>query len=331
MFQSIEKALNFLLSHDKISNSDYFSLQKYYRDLISSGSYDVDSITSDLKGLFDDEGYVNVILGRVNKNSGVSILDNDVVDEIIDFDDNDFSLSMNRAVSSNQSDSLDSNRSVSNHVMETQNVSKVLVDVSDFKREDRNYIKLDYSDGSVRIFENNLEHNGKEYTGEEIFTVLKNKYNQDDITQVMHQFTRDSIEIGLYDFSDLSNKNVYDNLNDSEKQLINIVKSQYPDKKVLSGPGDNMFVIQGIGENQLVQVLSRDGIYQVRPIIDNSINDSIDNDSSNSKGIQKTLSTQAGKLFSDSSESGFVMLFLFIFLAGIGSGIIFMIILNFMA
>ena len=120
-------------------------------------------------------------------------------------------------------------------------------------------------------------------------------------------------------------------MNDSEKQLINIVKSQYPDKKVLSGPGANMFVIQGIGENQLVQVLSRDGIYQVRPIIDNSINDSIDNDSSNSKGIQKTLSTQAGKLFSDSSESGFVMLFLFIFLAGIGSGIIFMIILNFMA
>ena len=144
----------------------------------------------------------------------------------------------------------------------------------------------------------------------------------------------------MHDFKDLNNKNYYDSLSQAEQQLISIVSSQYPDKKVLSGPSNNMFVIREFGKpDLLVQVESLNGVYQVRPIIGISVNDEVSEvvDSqvsegiSNSKGIQKTLSTPIGKAFSDTRESGFMMLLLFIFLAGISSGIIFMIILNFIA
>ena len=318
MFQSIEKALIFLLSHNKINNQDYFSLHRYYSDLISSGSYDVDSITNDLKGLFDDNNYVSIILSRVNANNNVnSSFVNDV-----------------NQVSSIQNNTVDN---ASNKIDE----KKVeLVDVYDFRRGEQDYIKLTYSDGSVRILENHLDSNGNSYKGEEIFGVLKEKYGN-DVTNVFHQFTKNSIEVNLYDFRDISNKNVYDQLSQGEQQLIKIVMSQYPDKKILSGASSNMFVIQEVGKPDiLVQVESLNGVYQVRPIVGITVNDELsndssdnlsDNDKSNSLGHQKTLSTPIGRMFSDNSESGFMMFVLFIFLAGISSGIIFMIILNFIA
>ena len=318
MFQSIEKALIFLLSHNKINNQDYFSLHRYYSDLISSGSYDVDSITNDLKGLFDDNNYVSIILSRVNANNNVnSSFVNDV-----------------NQVSSIQNNTVDN---ASNKIDE----KKVeLVDVYDFRRGEQDYIKLTYSDGSVRILENHLDSNGNSYKGEEIFGVLKEKYGN-DVTNVFHQFTKNSIEVNLYDFRDVSNKNIYYQLSQGEQQLIKIVMSQYPDKKILSGASSNMFVIQEVGKPDiLVQVESLNGVYQVRPIVGITVNDELsndssdnlsDNDKSNSLGHQKTLSTPIGRMFSDNRESGFMMFVLFIFLAGISSGIIFMIILNFIA
>ena len=334
MFQSIEKALIFLLSHNKINNQDYFSLHRYYSDLISSGSYDVDSITNDLKGLFDDNNYVSIILSRVNANNNVnSSFVNDVNQVSSIQNNNSFSNNINQ-VSSIQNNTVDN---ASNKIDE----KKVeLVDVYDFRRGEQDYIKLTYSDGSVRILENHLDSNGNSYKGEEIFGVLKEKYGN-DVTNVFHQFTKNSIEVNLYDFRDVSNKNIYYQLSQGEQQLIKIVMSQYPDKKILSGASSNMFVIQEVGKPDiLVQVESLNGVYQVRPIVGITVNDELsndssdnlsDNDKSNSLGHQKTLSTPIGRMFSDNRESGFMMFVLFIFLAGISSGIIFMIILNFIA
>jgi len=335
MFQSIEKALNFLLSHNKINNQDYFSLHKYYSDLISSGSYDVDSITNDLKGLFSDNGYINTILSRINLNNNVNSSFVNDVNQASSIQNNNSFLNNTNQVSSIQNNTVDN---ASNKIEE----KKVeLVDVYDFRRGEQDYIKLTYSDGSVRILENHLDHDGKSYKGEEIFSVLKSKYGSNDITDVFHQFVKNSIEVNLYDFRDISNKNIYDNLSASEQQLIRIVMSQYPDKKVLSGSSSNIFVIREEGKPDiLVQVESLNGVYQVRPIIGSVINDELsndssdslsDNDKSNSLGRQKTLSTPIGRMFSDNRESGFMMFVLFIFLAGISSGIIFMIILNFIA
>ena len=324
MFQSIEKALSFLLNNNKINNQEYFALHRYYKNLISSDNYDVDVITNDLKGLFDGD-YVNTILSRGNvsnnMNSQVSVNENDVGMQVPQF----------------QNNVLDSTVNVSN-LNEEKRID--LVDVYDFKRGEQDYIKLTYSDGSVRILENHLDSNGNSYSGEEIYSVLKNKYGN-DVTNAFHEFTKNSIEVNLYDFRDIRNKNIYYQLSQMEQQMIYIVTSQYPDKKILSGASSNMFVIQEVGKPDiLVQVESLNGVYQVRPIVGSVVNESVSNDSSNnlsseskgnSLGHQKTLSTPIGRMFSDDRETGFVTMLLSIFLAGIGIGIVLMIILNFIA
>lgn len=290
MLDGIDRALVFLLNHNKISREQYSGLYLYYRNLLGTNSYNLDIIKNDLKYLFQDSSYVNSILSRKSENNINQVSDN------------------------------------------LNNIS--LVDVYDFKRGEQNYIKLSYSDGSIRIFENNLKKNGVSYTGKEIFDVLRNKYNENDITRVFHDFIKDSIEVKLYDFRDLSNKNFYNQLSSGEQQCVNEVMRCYPDKNVLSGPSGNMFIVRDLNEGDLlVQVDIVDGVYQVRPIVGKSINDDSlsSSDMSNSISHQKTLSTLAGRMFSDRGETGFVTLLLSIFLAGISSGIIFMIILNFLA
>lgn len=294
MLDGIDRALVFLLNHNKISREQYSGLYLYYRDLLGTNNYNLDLIKKDLKYLFDDSSYVNSILSRNNISNSESNINQ---------------------VSSNEN-------------------SISLVDVYDFKRGEQNYIKLSYSDGSVRIFENNLKKNGVSYKGKEIFDVLKNKYGENDITRVFHDFIKDSIEVKLYDFKDLSNRNFYDQLSSNEQQFVNEVMRVYPDKNILSGPDSNMFIVRGLNDGDLlVQVDVVDGVYQVRPIIGNYISDDSSSlgDNSNSISHQKTLSTVAGRMLSDRRETGFVTLLLSIFLAGISSGIIFMIILNLLA
>lgn len=294
MLDGIDRALVFLLNHNKISREQYSGLYLYYRDLLGTNNYNLDLIKKDLKYLFDDSSYVNSILSRNN----ISNIESNI-----------------NQVSSNEN-------------------SISLVDVYDFKRGEQNYIKLSYSDGSVRIFENNLKKNGVSYKGKEIFDVLKNKYGENDITRVFHDFIKDSIEVKLYDFKDLSNRNFYDQLSSNEQQFVNEVMRVYPDKNILSGPDSNMFIVRGLNDGDLlVQVDVVDGVYQVRPIIGNYISDDSSSlgDNSNSISHQKTLSTVAGRMLSDRRETGFVTLLLSIFLAGISSGIIFMIILNLLA
>ncbi len=310
MFEGINRALVFLFEHKKIDEKQLRSLQNYYKSVVESNNFDLDSIKKELDMMFRDSNFINVLLSRVN--------------------------SQNVQMFNNQSNMDNSVNNTSNQVLENEKKDAELTDVYDFRKDDHDYIKLTYSDGSVRVLENNLNNNGQPSKGEDIFSVLKEKYGEHDITRIFHEFTRNSIEVKLYDFNDLGNKNIYDQLSQNDKQLINIVMSQYPGKKVLSGAASNMFVVQEFGKPDiLVKVESLNGIYQVRPIIGTTINEdeSIDttNDKSISLGHQKTLSTQIGRMFSDNRESGFMMLLLFIFLAGISSGIIFMIILNFIA
>lgn len=291
MFESINKALMFLFSHNKINEEQLKILLNYYKDVVSSNSFDTNHIVYELKKLHDDQNYVNAKVNdimNVNNNSDVN------------------------GISNNIQDNEDKNE---------------LIDVTDFIKEKQNYIKLTYSDGSIRILENNLD--GK---GEDLFNVLREKYGQNDITHIFHEFNKDSIEINLYNFKDLSNRNVYNQLSQEDAQLVNIVMSTYPDKKVLCGVSQNMFVVQEVGQDDLlVQVMSLNGVYQVRPIMQSNIEyEQNDGQNSNSISHQKTLSTQVGKMMSE-RETGFTTFVLITFLGGIGIGIISMIILNFMA
>ena len=321
MFEGINRALMFLYNHNRINQQQLDILQRYYMSISNSNNVDLNVIKDDLKKLFEDDNFINV---KINEIQNKNVSQNNSVPLQNNFQGN--------TVSQNNSVSLQNSFQDNSTNENNKNDNKKLIEVYDFKRGEQDYIKLTYSDGSVRILENNLNNNGQKYKGEEIFDVLKNKYGEEDITRVMHEFTKNSIEINLYDFKDFSNKNVYDQLSQNEQQLINIVMSEYPDKKVLSGSSSNMFVIQEVGKPDiLVQVESLNGVYQVRPIIVNYLNDNSDG-LGESKGKQMTLSTPVGKAMSnDIEKAGFMTYVLITFLAGIGIGIVSMIILNFMA
>lgn len=321
MFEGINRALMFLYNHNRINQQQLDILQRYYMSISNSNNVDLNVIKDDLKKLFEDDNFINV---KINEIQNKNVSQNNSVPLQNNFQGN--------TVSQNNSVTLQNSFQDNSTNENNKNDNKKLIEVYDFKRGEQDYIKLTYSDGSVRILENNLNNNGQKYKGEEIFDVLKNKYGEEDITRVMHEFTKNSIEINLYDFKDFSNKNVYDQLSQNEQQLINIVMSEYPDKKVLSGSSSNMFVIQEVGKPDiLVQVESLNGVYQVRPIIGNYLNDNSDG-LGESKGKQMTLSTPVGKAMSnDIEKAGFMTYVLITFLAGIGIGIVSMIILNFMA
>lgn len=321
MFEGINKALMFLYNHNRINQQQLDILQRYYMSICNSNNIDLNVIKDDLKKLFEDDNFINV---KINEIQNKNVSQNNSVPLQNNFQGN--------TVSQNNSVTLQNSFQDNSTNENNKNDNKKIIEVYDFKRGEQDYIKLTYSDGSVRILENNLNNNGQKYKGEEIFDVLKNKYGEEDITRVMHEFTKNSIEINLYDFKDFSNKNVYDQLSQNEQQLINIVMSEYPDKKVLSGSSSNMFVIQEVGKPDiLVQVESLNGVYQVIPIIGNYLNDNSDG-LGESKGKQMTLSTPVGKAMSnDIEKAGFMTYVLITFLAGIGIGIVSMIILNFMA
>lgn len=207
-----------------------------------------------------------------------------------------------------------------------------LSNVSDLVYDGKNYIKLSYQDGSVRIIENNLD-----LPGEILFSRLMEKYNS-DVTTLFEEMTKNCTEVKLYNFNDITNRNVYNQLSEDEKQDIYIVMSTYPGKQIISGPYDNIYIIREVGKDDLfVRVEKKDGIYQVRPIIENSLND-VDNsnsmdssDNSMSMGQQKSLGAHpsVGKHFSwVDREAGFMNALFFIFFSGVGIGITFMTFLN---
>ena len=206
-------------------------------------------------------------------------------------------------------------------------VNKIdLSSVSDLHKDGKDYIKMIYSDGSIRIIENNLD-----LPGNDLFNMLKEKYSGQekyDVTKLFEEMTKNSVELKLYNFDDLSNKPLYDKLSPIEQQSVYIVKSKFPDNQVISGPADNIYIVRDGVDDKYYKVEMNDGVYQVLPIDEDGI--SYDNSdsfmaSSNSKTMQKSLGSNGiPKMYDD----GFMNILLFIFCAGIGSGIIVMIILN---
>lgn len=295
----IINALNWLRSNGNLNNDEYDTLKSYYM----TDNRDVEIIKSELRSFYQSRGAV------VNKVNSIKTMDDDI--EIIEIEESILNNSQKVNLSS----------------------------VSDLKKDGENYIKLNYQDGSVRIIENNLD-----LPGQDLFNMLLEKYsNQEkfDVTTLFEDMTKGSIEIKLYDFNDISNNNVYNQLSDFEKQGVNIVRSTYPDKQVISGPSDNIYIIREIGkEDFFVKVENKNGIYQVRPIVEIGLDDTFPLENENSDevststfGHQKTLGghPSAGKMSWDDKNSAFINVLFFIFFGGVGIGVTFMTILNFLS
>lgn len=239
---------------------------------------------------------------------------------------------------------LDKVASIKNSISDFENIEVIdvlepvkkvsLTNVSDLHKDGKNYIKLNYADGSIRIVENNLD-----LPGEDLFNMLMERYSGQekyDVTTLFEEMTKSAIEVRLYNFNDLSNKSVYDKLNVRQQQDIYIVRSTYPDKQIISGPNDNIYIIREVGSDDIfVKVEMRDGVYQVLPIVNQVINEDsgvYDNssDSANSIGMSKSKQKTLGangipKMY----EEGFMNVLFFIFFSGVGIGIVAMAVLNF--
>lgn len=249
--------------------------------------------------------------------------------------------------------------------LEEKNESLKLEDVTDFVKDGKQYIKMNYNNKKVRIIENNLETSGKE-----AFKILEEKYKNEqyDTTQLFEKLTEKSIEIKIYDFRDLSNKNIYNDLSLEQKQEINIITSneKFKNKKVLSCPKEHLYILKQDGlDDILISVEQKNGVYQIRQVEEISYEKNQNNMNlySNNreqllnynneevtpldiydeqegmqqeelqqitKSKQKTLGAHPsiGTHF-HYEDAGFMNILLFIFLTGISSGIILMIILNF--
>ncbi len=147
-------------------------------------------------------------------------------------------------------------------------------------------------------------------------------------------------EIEIIDFEDTNN--IQNPNNKKINELIDIknkviIQGQYPNKQVSYDPNNNAYILSEEGfEDMYVSVIQNNGIYQIIPIDVNTTNDSMNtsNESSNKSNTishQKTLGTHpgVGNHFHFGEDSGFMNALFFIFLTGLSTGVVFMIILNF--
>ena len=305
----VREALVWLRNNGNLNSDEFNVLSNYYE----KNHDNIDVVRDELRSFYQNR---ESVLDKINSINGSISFPNENEVEIIDIDD----FSNNNVQQGDVS-------SIINQSSIEQPKKRELVDVSDLSRDGKRYMKLNYSDGRVRIIENNSD-----FLGEELFSMLRQKYSDQskyDVTVLFEEMVKDFIEVSLYDFSDISNKSVYDSLLDKEKQELYVVLSTYPGKKVFSGPHDNVYIVIDDGKESVVKVLNKDGVYQVRPFEEDMAKQ--DEDSSNSYSNQKSLGTHpaAGTHFSFSDkEAGFTDILIFIFLSGISIGIVFMIILN---
>ena len=130
----------------------------------------------------------------------------------------------------------------------------------------------------------------------------------------------------------------YDSNNKKINELIDmknrvIIQGNYPSKQVNYDSKNNIYILSEEGfEDMHVSVIQN----KIIPIDVNTTNDSMNtsNESSNKSNTishQKTLGTHpgVGNHFHFGEDSGFMNALFFIFLTGLSTGVVFMIILNF--
>ena len=171
------------------------------------------------------------------------------------------------------------------------------------------------------------------------YNVLNNDYKNDNVSNfsndkplnTSNQFSNDnSFNISM----NTVNQSNSDNENFVQKELF-ILKGEYPDSIISLTDIPHHYILSKNGKDEYVNVEGSNGIYRMVKVTPNDVNTQTDGLSSNNLSVQsyhnsnskkKTLSTLAGRLMSD---DGFTNSLFFIFLAGLSTGVVFMIILNF--
>lgn len=160
-----------------------------------------------------------------------------------------------------------------------------LENVSDFTKDGKNYIKMHYSNGTIRIIENSL--NG---SGQEIFKDYQSRYgiNSNDgainATNIFETLINEFHEVTLTNIKDMT-KEEYNNLKPKEKELFDIIRKKYVGYEIIASPEENIYVISSAGKDEkVVSVEERDGKYVIYDVDEkgykhnNQDNNSVTND-----------------------------------------------------
>lgn len=142
-----------------------------------------------------------------------------------------------------------------------------LENVSDFTKDGKDYIKMRYSDGSIKIIENSIGKSGKE-----IFEYLQSRYNinsSDGInnaTMIFENLIKSYHEVKLTNVKNMT-KEEYNNLNLKEKELFNIIRRKYVGYEIIASPEENIYVISLPGKDEkVVSVEERNGMYVIEEV-----------------------------------------------------------------
>lgn len=167
------------------------------------------------------------------------------------------------------------------------------------------------------------------------YNVLNSDYKNDNVSNfsndislnTSNQFSN-NISMNTINQSDSSNESFV------QKELF-ILKGEKPNAIISLTDTPHQYILSQDGEDEYFKVEGDNGIYRIVKVTPNDVNNQTDDLSSNNLSVQsyhnsnskkKTLSTLAGRLMSD---DGFTNSLFFIFLAGLSTGVIFMVILNF--
>lgn len=139
-----------------------------------------------------------------------------------------------------------------------------LENITDFTKDGKNYIKIRYDDGTIRIIENN-----KNASGKEIFEYIQSNYNinGDDgslnATIIFESLIRSCHEVKLKNVKNM-NKEELEHLKIKEKELFNVIRKKYVGYEIIASPDENIYVIAIPGKDEkIVSVEKKNGMYVI--------------------------------------------------------------------
>ena len=160
-----------------------------------------------------------------------------------------------------------------------------LENVTDFNKDGKDYIKMHYNNGTIRIVENSLKA-----SGQEIFKDYQSRYgiNSNDgainATNIFETLINECHEVTLTNIKDMT-KEEYNNLKPKEKELFDIIRKKYVGYEIIASPEENIYVISSAGKDEkVVSVEERDGKYVIYDVDEkgykhnNQDNNSVTND-----------------------------------------------------
>ncbi len=139
-------------------------------------------------------------------------------------------------------------------------------EVTDFTRNGKTYIKITYSDGRTQMIESRNQKNTRQiFEDVQKLKAINNIDGIQNAEQAFQELLKDYVEVPLENNTFLNQEK----LTSSQQSKLNFIAINFPNKKILASPEENLFIIEG-NPNITVEVTEKDGHYQLRQMGESS-------------------------------------------------------------